>query len=220
MTTIAEFTLPSAAFPLGRVFESLPQATLELDRVVPTGDTVMPHFWVRAPGADFEAVLRVFDGLDEIRDVVLMEEIGDRALFRAEWAPEYLGIMRAITESGVTVLSATGSKDGWFFEFRAEGAQLTAFQEYCDDHGIDVSLARLSRLSKMTDSCEYGVTAEQQEALVLAYADGYYDSPRRTDLETLAGQFGISRQALSARLRRGYGNLIEHTLLQTAGEDT
>jgi len=220
VTTIAEFTLPSAAFPLGRVFESFPRAALELDRVVPTGDTVMPHFWVRAPGGDFEAVLRALEALDELRDVVLMEELGDRALFRAEWEPEYLGIMRAITESGVTVLSATGSKDGWFFEFRAEGAQLTAFQECCDDRGIDVSLARLSRLSEMTDSCEYGVTAEQQEALVLAYADGYYDSPRRTDLETLAEQFGISRQALSARLRRGYGNLIEHTLLQTAGEDT
>ena len=220
MTTIAEFTLPPGAFPLGRLFESVPQATLELDRVVPTSDTVMPYFWVRAQGADFEGVLRVFAGLDEIRDVVLMEELGDRALFRAEWEPEFLGIMRAIAESEVTVLSATGSEEGWSFELRAKGAKFAAFQGYCDDHAIDISLTRLSRLSEMTDGREYGLTDEQQEALVLAYADGYYDSPRETDLETLAEQFGISRQALSARLRRGYGNLIEYTLLQTTGEDT
>lgn len=219
MTTIAEFTLPPAEFPLGRVFESLPDVTLELDRVVPTGDTVIPHFWVRTPEGNLEAVLRVFEGVEELRSVVLMEELADRGLFRAEWDPEFLGIMRAVAESGVTVLSATGSKEGWLFELRAEGAHLAAFQKYCDDHDVDVSLARLSRLSEMTDGCEYGVTTDQQEALVLAYADGYYDSPRQTDLETLADQFGISRQALSARLRRGYRNLIEHTLLQTGGEN-
>lgn len=214
MTTIAEFTLPAAEFPLGRVFEDLPEATLELDRVVPTGDTVMPHFWVRAQGGDFETVLRVFEELDELRDVVLMEELGDQALFRAEWEPEYLGIMAAIAESRVTVLSATGSTENWLFELRAEDAQLSAFQGYCDELGVDVTLARLSRLSEMTDGCEYGLTPAQRDALVLAYADGYYDSPRGTDLETIADQFGITRQALSARLRRGYHNLIKYTLLE------
>lgn len=221
MTTIAEFTLPPGEFPLGLVFEDNPDVTLELDRVVPSGDTVMPYFWVQTHDVDLEEIRAVFDSLAELRSIVLMEDLGSRGLFRAEWEPEYLGIMRAIEEADVTVLSATGSSEGWLFELRAvRGEQLADFQQYCRRYGIGVSLARLSRLSEIADGREYGLTPEQREALTLAYVEGYYDSPRKTDLETLASQFGISRQALSARLRRGYRNLIEQTLLQNGRGDS
>lgn len=220
MTTIAEFTLSAADFPLGRVFEERPEVTLELDRVVPTKDTVMPYFWVQSPEGNLEKVLQIFEELPELRSIILMEDLGERGLFRAEWKPDFLGIMRAISESGVTVISATGSQDGWLFELRAEnGGALAAFQSYCDEHAINVSLVRLSHLSELQEGAEYGLTPQQREALLLAYADGYYDSPRGTDLEALSEQFGISRQALSSRLRRGYCNLIEHTLLQGNSND-
>lgn len=220
MTTIAEFALSAVDFPLGRVFEEIPEATLELDRVVPTEDTVMPYFWVQTPAGKLEEILQIFEELPELRSIILMEDLGERGLFRAEWNPDFLGIMRAIAESGVTVLSATGSQDGWLFELRAEnGAALAAFQRYCDEYTINVSLIRLGRLSELPKGSEYGLTEQQREALLLAYADGYYESPRRTDLESLSEEFGISRQALSSRLRRGYCNLIEHTLLQNNSND-
>ena len=113
MASIAEFTLPPSGFPLGRVFEDRPEATLDLDRVVPSGDTVMPYVWVRTSDGDLAAIREIFDGLPELRSAVLMKDLGDKGLFRAEWEPEYLGIMSAIERSGVTVLSATGSNDGW-----------------------------------------------------------------------------------------------------------
>ena len=84
MTSIAEFTLPAADFPLGRAFEDRPEVTLELDRVVPSGDTVMPYFWVRDPNCDLDGVPAVFESLPELRSVVLIEGLGDRGLFRAE----------------------------------------------------------------------------------------------------------------------------------------
>lgn len=216
MTSIAEFTLPAAEFPLGRVFEDRPGVTLELDRVVPSGDTVMPYFWVQDPDRDLDGVLAVFTDLPELRSAVLMEDLGEKGLFRAEWEPDYLGIMRAIAATGVTVLAASGSKDGWVFELRATtGDQLSAFQRYCEDHGIDVTLTRLSRLTEMTTGTEYGLTPGQHEALALAYHEGYYAEPRETDQETLAAQLGVTRQALSARLRRGYRNLIENTIIHS-----
>lgn len=215
MASIAEFTLSSADFPLGEVFEEYPDVRFELDRVVPTADTVMPYFWVLGQPGDMPGVLADLEDLEELRSVVLMEDLGDEGLFRAEWEPEYLGIMSAIEATGVTVLTASGSADGWVFQLRAGSSEtFSEFTAFCDEHGIDVSLTRLSRLSEMTGGVEYGLTGDQREALVLAYEEGYYDEPRATDLETLAGEIGISRPAFSARLRRGYRNFVENALLE------
>lgn len=215
MVSIATFTLPADEFPLGRVFETYPDATLELDRVVPFNDTMMPCFWVSEPGDDLSGVLSVFEALPELRSAELLVDLGDRGLFRAEWHPDFLGIMAAIAASGVTVLSASGSRDGWRFELRETDAdQLSAFTRYCTSHGIPATLSHLDQISA-TGPDETGLTAEQYEALRLAYREGYYDDPRGTDLAALADELGISRQAFAGRLRRAYRALVEDALART-----
>lgn len=211
MVSIAEFTLAPAGFPLGRVFETKPGVTLELDRVVPSSDTVMPYFWVQDGERELDAVTAVFANLPELRSIVLLEDLGDKGLYRAEWKPEYMGIMEAIAQTGLTVVAATGSNGGWEFELRAtEADQFAAFNQYCTDHDIDVTLTRLRHLSDASDDGgDEPLTAEQRDALLLAYEAGYYDEDRKADLETLAERLSISRQALSARLRRGYRRLVE-----------
>jgi predicted DNA binding protein len=213
VTSIAEYTLFGGDFPLGRVFEERPRVTLELDRMVPSGDTVMPYFWVYDPECGLDAVLATFETLPELRAVTLMEDLGDRGLFRAEWKPEYMGIMRAIEEAGVTVVSATGSNDGWTFELRADAPErLSAFQAHCEEHDIDVSLARLRQLSETGRGDAYGVTDEQSEALLLAYERGYYRTPKAVSLAELADEVDITGQPFGSRLRRGTHRLIENTL--------
>jgi predicted DNA binding protein len=211
MTRLAEFTLAAADFPLGRVFEKRSGASLELDRVVPSGDTVMPYFWVSDPGADMAGVLAVLEGVPELRSVRLVDDLGERGLFRAEWEPASIGVMGAIAEADVTVVSAHGSADGWVFELRTtDGDQLRVFREYCAGHDIGVEVTRLSRLTRSDDA---RLTPAQREALTAAYEAGYYDEPRGTDQATLAERVGVSRQALAGRLRRGHRGLIETTLL-------
>lgn len=217
MSWIAEFTLPAADFPLGKVFEDWPWLTLELDRVVPTDDTVMPYFWVHLndDSPAFSEIEAIFNDLPELRSGELMDHVDDKGLFRALWEPEYMGVMSAIPRADLTVISASGSKDGWLFELRAESSgQFSEFQQLCEADGISVELARLSRLSEERSSTEYGLTAEQKEALLVAYRGGYYHDGRQKDLEALATQLDISRQAFSDRLRRGYRNLIENTIIQ------
>ncbi len=217
MTLIAEFRIPAGGFPLGRVFEEWPDVTLELDRVVPSGDTVMPYFWVHSHDetADLAAIEALFDGLPELRSAVLIENLDSKGLFRAEWQPTHMGIMRAIPETDLTVISATGSTEGWLFELRAKtGEQFSEFRERCRDDEITIELTRLHNLSEMTDKPAYDLTPEQQEALLLAYEDGYYDEPSTTSMETLAAKLCISRQAFSSRLKRGYRNLIEDTIVE------
>lgn len=214
MVSIAEFQLPAAEFPLGRIFEDRPEATLELDRIVPSSDTVMPFFWVYDPQDDMAWVRDFFADLPELRGADLLVDRGEQGLFHAVWQPEYLGIMEAIGATDVTVIAASGSPDGWTFEMRAmDSAAFSAFQERCGELDFDVTLNRLTHVTEMTPVSEYELTPEQHEALVLAYDRGYYDHPRPVDQTQLAAELDISRQAFSSRLRRGYRSLIKTTLV-------
>lgn len=212
MATIAEFTILAEDFPLGRMFEDLPEATIELERIVPTTRTLVPYFWIWDD--DVRAVqddVRSYPGIESIS---LVEAVEGGGLFRTEWDVETEGVLTAIAELDVTLLKATGNREKWTFQLRAEAVdQLSRFQQYCRDHGIDVTLTRLQSLSAMRDD-GYDLTPEQREALVLAFEKGYYDQPRETDLEALASELGITRPSLSSRLNRGYRNLVRNTLIE------
>jgi|AntRauTorcE11898_2_1112593.scaffolds.fasta_scaffold05638_2 hypothetical protein len=218
MSSIAEFVLPADEFPLGATFEVAPEATLELDRVVPLGDTVMPFFWVTVPDGDLERVRERLAGLTELRSVAILETIETRGLFEAEWEPAFIGIMGAIEQAELTVLSASGSADGWTFELRAhDDSAFTVFQEACAEQDIPVSLRRLQQLLPPSNAnaevgAGYGLTTGQREALVLAYERGYYDSPGDVTLSALGEELGITGQSVGSRLRRGTSRLIDSTL--------
>ena len=54
-----------------------------------------------------------------------------------------------------------------------------------------------------------GLTAKQWQTLELAYQRGYYETPRKTDLSTLAAELEISKSAVSQRLRGAEATLVE-----------
>ncbi|AXR77968.1 helix-turn-helix domain-containing protein [Natrarchaeobaculum sulfurireducens] len=56
------------------------------------------------------------------------------------------------------------------------------------------------------------LTAKQWQALELAYQRGYYETPRETDLSTLAAELDISKSAVSQRLRGAEATLIESVM--------
>jgi hypothetical protein len=216
MASIAELVLDAEDFPLGKTFGVAPAATIELDRVVPVGDTVMPFFWIHVPNEALDAVQKRLASLTELRSVSILQRFDDRGLFEAEWDPEYLGIMRAISNADLTVVSATGSVDGWTFELRSvDASQLRSFRDSCQENGIPVSLKRIHRLAPLPSvDSEYGVTPAQREALVLAYERGYYDSPAGTSLSALGEELGITGQSVGSRLRRGTASLLANTLVE------
>ncbi len=69
--------------------------------------------------------------------------------------------------------------------------------------GSDFELHRKSRTSD-AESGEFGLTPRQRGVLVVAARLGYYDIPRTVDLRGVGERLGISRQAVSERLRRGH----------------
>ena len=211
MATIAEFKIPAESFPLGRVFDDLPNVTIEIERVVPTDQGHLPYFWVTdAPDDAIEDVLTSEAAFESVTRIDSHEEQG---LYRAQWNPEANGVLTAIFDNDLTLLSAIGTDKRWTFEFRAEDSdQISAFQQYCADHNVNAQLIRLQSLTELQAGGEYGLTTNQYEALLLAYNEGYYDHPRDIDLETLADQLGISRPSFADRLRRGIRNLLSSTI--------
>lgn len=217
MAEIAEFTVASEAFPLGHLFEHIPDITIELDRIVPTQEAVIPYVWVR--GGDPDTIVAAVEPHPDLRSMRLVDQADDSSLFRVEWEPEVSGIISCITETEASLVSGHGHQGEWVFEVRADSADgISDFQQCCRDHEIETTLSRLHTLSEMDTRGRYNITPEQEEALLLAFNEGYYDEPRATSLESIADQLGISRQSVSDRLKRGYRNLVGSTLVHQSDE--
>lgn len=210
MATIAEFRIDPEEFPLGVVFDQYPDATVELERIIPTYDTVMPYFWVY--GGDGTGIREVSTDESDV-EITLVETVDGYSLFRAEWDPgSRRGVLFSLTKSAVSLLSGVGTRDGWTFEVRGDDHEsVTAFLGRLGDEGTPIRLLGLHTLSPASIE-GYGLTEPQREALLLAHGMGYYNSPREVTLEEVATELGISRQSLASRLRRGIRNLVDHTL--------
>jgi hypothetical protein len=59
----------------------------------------------------------------------------------------------------------------------------------------------------------YGLTTEQFNALTAAAERGLFEVPRGVTIGDLAEEFGVTHQAMSERIRRATGALVEDALL-------
>jgi len=212
MATVVEFTTPATEFPLGAVFETLPDATGELERLVPHGGRVVPYSWVRGGDAeDIEAAFESHPGLTAVRLVDSVDD--DDYLLRAEWDRGHVGVLSGLADADLVVLSGTGTADEWVFEVRGDTrADVGEFRTYCQTNGVPIEVTAVHALLPVRGE-GYELTEPQREALVAAYDRGYFDSPRRASLSEVADGLGVTQQSLSSRLRRGHRRLIAATLV-------
>ncbi|MFP9062061.1 helix-turn-helix domain-containing protein [Natrialbaceae archaeon A-chndr2] len=210
MATVMEFTSPVEEFPLGSVFKDLPGVEVELERLIPHETLIIPYFWVR--GVETKDIETSFEPHTGVKNIQLVDSVEDEYLMRAEWKPEYFGILSALAKANVVVLTGIGVKDGWRFEVRGESQEAIAeFREYCQENDITMEITAVHAMLPIQGE-GYELTETQREALVLAYERGYFDTPREVSLEEIADELGITQQSLSSRLRRGHRRLIGATL--------
>lgn len=217
MTTLAEFALPLDAFPFGVVCEEFPEATVELERVVPAAEAVRQYCWVE--DVPSEAIATFLGTQTAIRGVRRVDQLDDQTLFRYRSDRDDCGVLGALVDSDTTLLSAMATRAGWRVHVRGDEQRAVAtFDERCRAAGVQPTLRDLSASADSPERARPAVTDAQREALLLAYANGYYVEPRETNLTELAAEVGISRQAFARRLTRGYRTLIE-LQLHLAAED-
>ncbi|XVH32088.1 helix-turn-helix domain-containing protein [Haloferacaceae archaeon DSL9] len=219
MSVVVEFTVPTTACALGRSIQTAPELTIELDRVVPTGDTVMPFFWVWGPvTSPFETAARSEPAIDQLTAV---DRIETGTLFAAQWNRDAAGTLRGIVQSDGTILHARANQERWLFQVRFHGADETAaFRTFCSENDVPINIQRITTDPDHQSDRRYDLTTEQREALAVAYQAGYFDEPRRATLDELADELGISPRAVTGRLRRGQAKLIERTGIGVAPDTT
>lgn len=213
MATEATFTIPSDQFPLGTVFEQLPNVTVELERLVPARDVVIPYFWVR--GTEVDDIESAFTEHPGVKDIRLVDSVNDEYLLRLKWVPDYDDVLSVLAETRVALNEVTGTNQQWTFEIRGdERRDIAAFHERCREVNIPITLTKLYALTPVETRIEATLTDTQQEALMLAYERGYFESPREVMLESLGEELDISQQAVGSRLRGGLKHVLKNTLLE------
>lgn len=216
MSIVGEFVIPTEEFVLNEVLTENDGVTVDLERVVPTRTGTIPFFWAWGDGLD-----SLGTNTREIRHLKSLEEVvrfDDGTLYRAEWDEDgFDGFLRALNETGATILEGVGNHENWVLELRFKDHDaLSRFQDYCNQHNLKFRVNRLYSMQQLEQEKhqDYGLTPEQREILVTAYSEGYFEQPRRADLNQLGNHFDISGSAVSGRIRRGLKKLLEHTLVE------
>jgi predicted DNA binding protein len=214
MVVITDIRIPASQFALGRLFDSFPDIEVEIERLVPLRNGVIPLFWVDGADAeDVEAIIRADSMTD---DVSLLSNVGGRHLFEVEWSPEIDAVIRPLVESGADVLRAQGSVDSWEFRLQfVDQVQLTDFRERCEANDIDIDLVAL--YNPTLPDARGKLTDKQHDIIATAYEEGYWEIPRGITLSELAETTGVSSNAASQRLRRGLNTLVAKTLYTPSG---
>lgn len=220
MSVLAAFEIASKDLPIGRLVRDTPGLTLEFERIVPTSDAIMPYFWVT--GGDLDQFERNLAAASIVIDFQRLDDVDDGTLYRVEWARHEGMLIEGIVQTSGAVL--TGAVDDEFMEFLVrfpDHDHLAQFYNYCTENDITLTLQRVFSLTDRSErSREYGLTAEQREALVLAASSGYFNSPREVTLDELAAELGISQQAVSQRVRRGTQKVMLEALGLSRTEET
>lgn len=211
MASEATFTIPSDKFPLGSVFQGLPGVRVELERIVPASDVLVPYIWVR--GAEADDIVGEFDEHPGVQGIRLVDTVDHEYLLRVEWTVGYDGVLNTLTEMGIPLVSAAGTNEEWTFEIRGDDRDdIAAFHDRCLELDIPITLTSLHALTPVDADADYGLTDPQREMLVRAYERGYFNSPRDVTMEELGEEFGISEQAVASRLRRSVRHVVEEAV--------
>jgi hypothetical protein len=212
MVTIVRGTVPAAQFALNHSLETLPDVEVECERIVRSGDdAVMPLLWVRY--ADRDEVEAAFEADPSVDNVTCLSDLEEELLYRMDWIDHVDLLLQMLTNAEATVLDAYGHGPRWKLRvLYPEREEFSTTHEFCAGHGLTFDVASIREIDGQPAG-RFGLTESQYRALVLAVKRGYYEVPRRTTLEELADEVGVSHQALSERLRRATGSLAEDALL-------
>jgi predicted DNA binding protein len=218
MASIAEFTVPAEQFALRETLERRPDLVCEVERVVAHDTThIIPFIWVS--GGELDGLTQILDADPSVNDIELLSETDDERLYRLSWADEARVIGHMVSECEATVHQATAADGQWTLRVLfPDRSAISDVDEFASEYGLSLDLRQLYEVDS-AERARFGLTERQQEALVESYEHGYYEVPRDLDASALAETLDISHQALSERLRRATGNLIENTLLVDKNEE-
>ena len=217
VTTITDIRVRADVFPLGRILQQYPEVEIELERIIPTQEGIIPLFWVES---DREQAVE-----ETLREDVLVTEIveltrtPERILYSVTWSPDINALVGAIVDHDVDVLTGEGTANFWEFRLQFQNRhQLTQFRRECQEADVPLELLRV--YNPIMPPEEGPLTAEQKDALSTAFENGYWSVPREISQSDLAELVGVSDNSMSQRLRRGVKVAVAELLYGTGNQQS
>lgn len=168
-------------------------------------------FWIEA--RDFEAVETVLAMDHTVAEFTRITDTSDRRTYRVEYSDETKLITPAVTDVDGLVLESQSRSNGWVLHLQLQNHEdLYELNERAGEADVQFDILEIHQDERNDEQPEFDLTESQVETLVTAYEQGYYDEPRETNLEELGSALGVSKTAVSSRLRRASSRLIEEGL--------
>ena len=222
MGLVAEFDIHCEALPLVGVAAAVPETTLVVRLQYNHGGR--PLFIITATGGPQAAIEAALADAVDVGEWTLIgqadttrqykvspalnleEQLGDHIADLS--GLESLATAEAIIER-IEVTTDGWRQSGWF----ASRGAFTEFSSFWQQNA-GFRLHRLTHDGE-TEPAGDGLSDRQHEALRIAYEKGYFEIPRKTSLEAVGNELGISASSVSERLRRAQTQLIEETMATT-----
>lgn len=212
MASIFEFEIPTEEFGLQETLTKLPDVLIEIERVVADDpDRITPYVWARTD--DFEALEAAFDDDPTVEELTMLTDMGKERSYQMTWGGSIDRIVPLLTDHQGTITHAHGSSDGWSLRVLfPDRAALSEASDYLREAGFTL---KVEAIYEAVDDghMQHGLTEIQRDTLVAAFEAGCFDVPREKSLSELSEDLGLSHQALSERLRRATGSLVDSTLI-------
>lgn len=196
MSIVADFSLPRSDLLLGAVPTDW-SGRVEFETCVPVASGPLPFVAVTGDTAAFADSARADPA---VASLTQLDSTASWTRFRLAWTDDAGREIRRHLGDAV-VLEAAAVRD-WNFSLRfAEFDDVTRFRKRAEEAGVSLELHRLSEESALTGHVT-DLTELQRMTLSLALRRGYFEVPRSATLSDLADELGVSKQAVSERLRR------------------
>lgn len=199
--------------------------TVEAEQAVYGGDGSASHpirllFW--ATGEDYDAFEATLEADPTVTDPKLLADTGSSRLYRVVYteAGRSMTAHAQWVELDANLLDARTTESGWTVRMRFPDREaVAAFKSWFDERDLPFDVKRIFTAEPPSETGLFGLTEKQRETLLTAWESGYFDVPKRADLDDLSRKLGVSDTAVSQRLRRGTGRLIENGLRGPSSEE-
>ncbi len=208
---VAELELEHDNLILGSTLRTCRDGRVELEYWSDLEDGRTMLFFT-AESVPFDAFEATLERDVTVTNPVLVERYPRRRVYRATLTDRAVRFTSQIAEAGGRILEVTSGHAGWVARLRFPSREdLVAFNRACERRNITFKVNHL-RLAEPNETAVVGLTRKQEELLSVAHEEGYFDVPRGISQDELADRLGVSKSAVSQRLRRAMNELCETSL--------
>lgn len=177
------------------VSREFPEATFRVIAALPGDGPGFALVWITAP--DVEAVLDAMESHPSVTDATVMDR-GDReATVQFETSAPLL--LLAAKRSGVPIEMPVEISDGdAVIDVSGATDRISELGRQFDELGLEF---RVEHVRERLPASRL-LTETQQDLLLRAFEEGYYDSPRTCSLTELADRVGLAKSTCSEALHR------------------